>query len=109
MPKPIEGKPSCAYCFDKRGRLAGIQDVTWWSLAQLVEFCRSQKRMDRRAVVSAFGRAICDVCRIDLGSRPKLKAGQVSHGKCQFHYEKAKREIEAFEARAMLPAEEGGL
>uniref|UniRef100_A0A6M3JRT8 Uncharacterized protein n=1 Tax=viral metagenome TaxID=1070528 RepID=A0A6M3JRT8_9ZZZZ len=108
MPKPIENKPSAAYCFDKRGRLVGIQDVTGWSLAQLVEFCRSQKRMDRRAVVSSHGRAICDACRIDLGARPDIPAGQVSHGKCPVCYEAALREIEAFNARAMLPAETEG-
>ena len=100
MPKPIEGKPSCAYCFDKRNHLAGIQDVTGWSLAQLVEFCRSQKRMDRRAVVSAYGRAVCGWCKGDLGSRPGIEAGQVSHGICP-------ECSESVIARAMLPAEEG--
>ena len=98
MPKPIEGKPSCAYCFDKRGRLAAMQDTTSWTLPALVEFSRYQKSQDRRAVVSSHGRAICGWCKLDMGSRPGIEAGRVSHGICP-------ECSESVIARAMLPAE----
>ena len=100
MPKPIENKPSAAYCFDVRGRMAAVENVTGWSLAQLTEFCRYQKSQDRRVVVSAYGRAVCGWCKGDLGSRPGIEAGRLSHGICP-------ECSESVIARAMLPAEEG--
>lgn len=82
-----------AYSF-KNNRLTHTEDASEWKHTQVVEYCRTQHDQGLTVVMSNIGRAVCDVCKADLGARPGIAAGQLSHGKCRFHYEEALREIQ---------------
>ena len=65
----------------ERGRLAGMQDVTGWEPAEINELLGLLQEFGRRGEVSAMGRGVCSVCRLDLGPRD-IPAGMLSHGLC---------------------------
>lgn len=63
-------------------RLAGIQDVTTWPAEIITAARRAVLMIDRSAEISNIGRCVCCVCLADLGERPGIPAGKITHSYC---------------------------
>jgi len=77
----------------KDSRLVALHDVTETPIEALDKIIHMQEMLGRGVDLSPDGRAICCVCRLDLGARPGIKSGCLSHGYCQEHFNEAMDEI----------------
>ena len=63
-------------------KLVGMQDVTTWPTDMITDSRRALVMIGRSGEVSEHGRCVCCVCFTDLGERPGIEAGKITHGYC---------------------------
>lgn len=77
----------------KENRLVGLQNVTGWLDKDIEASTAAHKAFGHTVDVSDKGRAICCVCKLDLGES-EIPAGVLTHGYCDEHFKQVIDEIE---------------
>lgn len=88
---------SCIYTINKHGRLVGIQDIDGWEPDEIAETFVAIKMSGATPVLSTCGRRRCSVCRIDIGPKEGLAAGEITHDYCKPHYLSVMEKISDYE------------
>ena len=74
------------YSFDKTEKLvAMLDDVQDLPVMEVLRVEKIQYMLGRHVDISKHGRAVCSSCRCDLGDRPGIAPGLLSHGFCEQH------------------------
>lgn len=69
--------------FFKKDKLVALTDISQATLDELDILHRVAMLNGRVVDISKHGRAVCSGCHIDLGERPGIPAGEISHGICK--------------------------